>query len=344
MIADILRDTIKAHLGLTTLSSKGWSQRNCMLCHTQGEGADKRGRFGIRFEPDGMIILNCFNCGYDCIWAPGQEISHKFTIFLRELGIPQKDIQRLVFVAYNEKCKLQPATEVKLQGSVFSKWLSQEFPADTKSLQEWLDLGCDDRNLLKVVEYALMRNFTRIDQLYWTPSFELQFKKRLLLPFYYDNKLVGYTGRWYGTPPSSKVPKYINQMPDSYIYNLDRQKSHGRKYVILIEGVFDAWVTDGISPINNTLSPGQIDMINSLGKEVIVCPDRDSAGKDFIKVALAQGWAVAFPNWRSGIKDAAKAAETYGRILTVQSILESSEHNKMKIELKWRLNKREWDR
>ena len=54
---------------------------------------------------------------------------------------------------------------------------------------------------------------------------------------------------------------------------------------------------------------GQIDLINSIGKTVIVCPDRDKSGGNLIDVAVENNWLVSFPQWENNIKDCAEAVK-----------------------------------
>lgn len=110
--------------------------------------------------------------------------------------------------------------------------------------------------------------------------------------------------------------------------------------MILTEGVLDAWVVDGIS-ILGEITRSKIDIINSLQKQIIVCPDRDKKGYDLVKTAIDNKWAVSFPKWDIYIKDAAKAAEKYGRLLTTHSIIASAIHGKDKIRLTWDIQQNE---
>jgi hypothetical protein len=50
--------------------------------------------------------------------------------------------------------------------------------------------------------------------------------------------------------------------------------------------------------------------------------------------ALEFGWSVAFPEWQKGVDDVAEAVLQYGRLFVLQSILKSTESNKLKIDLK----------
>ena len=75
-------------------------------------------------------------------------------------------------------------------------------------------------------------------------------------------------------------------------------------------------------------------LIDKLNKRVILCPDRDDAGKDLIEKAVELGWEVSFPPWHSDCKDAADAVQKYGRLLTLKSIVDNATNNKLKIEVK----------
>lgn len=313
-----------------------------MLCHLRGESADRRGRFGIKFDND-KIVVHCFNCSFDASCISGKTLSKNFETFLKELGIPEYDVKKINFELFKEHAAIETAEKLELKGAVTSSWVPNSLPKDSQTLMAWLDADCNDPEFLKVVQYALDRKFTDMHHLYWTPiETKFEYNKRLILPFRYKGVVVGHTGRFADplVQASATRPKYINIMPDNYIYNLDAQADWKRKYVILCEGVFDAYFTDGICPIGNTLSADQIAMINRLGKTVIVCPDKDKDGGVLVKHAMEQGWGVCFPGWGDDVKDASKATEIFGRILTVQSIIQTAEFNPLAIELTWKLSKK----
>ena len=85
--------------------------------------------------------------------------------------------------------------------------------------------------------------------------------------------------------------------------------------------MFDAIQLDGVSIQGNSVTPEQAHLIEKLGKRVILCPDRDSAGKELIDQALELGWEVSFPPWANDIKDADEAVNRYGRLASVASII-----------------------
>lgn len=342
MIHDQLRDIISQHLGVIKRTRKGWQQRNCMMCPSRGESADTRGRLGIMLKPTGEIACHCFNCNFKAKFRPGELLSLNMKQFMRELGISQSDIKKINFGLFREQnaaAFADPALQLK--GLITDKWKTEPLPKGSLTMLEWLENGCNDKTFLRAVNYAISRGFSNLQDLYWTPEKWKMFHMRMILPFKYKGNIVGYTGRFCGSPPSKEVTKYLNILPDDFIYNFDTQYDFDREYVILCEGVFDAYFTDGISPSGNTLNEDQISLIRSLGKKIIVCPDKDKSGGVLVDVAIANGWYVAFPDWGYHIKDATEAVEKYGRILTVKSIIDSKEKNPTTIQLKWKLSKNE---
>lgn len=340
MVKDILKDLIYEKLGHIKTSRKGWKTRNCMMCHTKGESRDTRGRFGILVNGDGSIAVRCFNCKFSAKFVPGEQFSKHFEQFLREIGFTNYDIKKLNFELFKEKTNQEVSPEIKLKDNVLKRWVPMSLPEDSYPISTWAELGCNDKSFLSVVEYCYSRGIRNFNDIYWTPSKNAFYNKRFILPFRYKGNIVGYTGRFAGTPPEKSIPKYHNNMPDDYIYNLDNQSHWSRKYVILAEGVLDAYFTDGISASGNTINEEQIQIIKSLNKDIIVIPDNDKDGGELVKIALKEKWAIAFPNWGKDIKDAGAATEKYGRILTVQSIIKSAEFNPISAKLKWDLKQK----
>jgi DNA primase len=154
--------------------------------------------------------------------------------------------------------------------------------------------------------------------------------KRLLIPFYWRGDIVGFTGRIF--EQSGKV-KYYTDVQPGYVFNMDAQ-DWTRKFVIVTEGPFDAITISGVSILGSEINDTQRELIDGLGRQVIVVPDRDAPGEKLIGQAKEFGWSVAFPEWGSDINDVADAVMKYGRLFTIQSILKTTESNKLKIDLK----------
>ena len=157
---------------------------------------------------------------------------------------------------------------------------------------------------------------------------------RLIIPFMWENRLVGYTARFAGTPPVKEIPKYYDERPQHYLYNTE-SINRKRKFIFIVEGPMDALAIDGVAVMHNTVSSPQANWIEQHrnGAEIIVVPDRD--GKvGLADVAIERGWSVAFPNWSPDIKDANSAVDKYGYLLTIKSIIDSRVNGSLRIKLR----------
>jgi hypothetical protein len=352
MIIEILKDAILANIGVLKQAPKGWFKRNCPLCHTQGHGRDTRNRFGIQFNPS-SIAINCFNCGFSASYTEGKELSNSFKFFLKQINIDEKFIKEVEFEIFKktrdilevrEGDKEREVDKESRLKSLFQKWKPIDLPDDALPITKWLEYGLDDPNFLQVVEYAVNRKILDLDNFYWSPEeSDILINKRLIIPYYFRGKIVGFTSRLCYNAEDKKIPKYYQQCPTDFVYNLDNQNAWSRKYVIVTEGVLDAYCADGVSTLGE-IGQSKIDIINRLQKQVIVCPDRDKKGKDLVDVAIDNNWAVSFPKWDTNIKDAAQASEKYGRLLTTYSIISSAVTGKDKITLKWKIEQNDRER
>lgn len=349
MIIDVLKDAILQNIGPLKPAPKNWHKRHCMLCHTQGHGRDTRNRFGIQFNPN-SIACNCFNCGFSAGYTEGKDLSKSFKFFLTQLNIDQDFIKQIEFEIFRSRNNISIIREgdshVDIEAkfkSLFSKWKPIELPKDSMPITDWLAAGLDDPDFLNVVNYAIGRKIFNLEGFYWSPTKSHNLHQRLIIPYYYKKKIVGFTARLSYDTDGKEIPKYYQQCPTDFVYNLDNQQDWMRKYVIVNEGVLDAWNTDGVA-ILGELGQAKIDIINRLQKEVIVCPDRDRKGGDLVKAAIENDWAVAFPKWDKNIKDSSKAAEKYGRLLTLHSIIDSAVYGEERIQLKWKIEQSERER
>ena len=352
MLLDVLREAALGNLGPMKYAPNNWMKRNCMLCNTQGQSQDTRSRFGIQCTGD-SIIVHCFNCSFKASYVEGQPLSKKFKFFLKQINVNDSLIKEvefeifkirnsIQFIREGDETKTQEYKDSKLR-TLFDKWNQTILPEKSRTLAKHIASGEDDPKLIQVVDYLFSRRIYDLDAFYWTPISSYNLNERLIIPYTYKGKIVGFTGRLSYNTDSKIIPKYHQQLPKDFVYNLDNQEAWARKYVIVNEGVLDAWVTDGVSTLG-VVNQAQIDIINRLQKEVIVCPDRDKSGWHLVKAAIDNDWKVSFPNWAPGIKDAAKASETYGRLLTLHSIISSAVHGSDNITVNWKIGHAERER
>ena len=235
--------------------------------------------------------------------------------------MPSDEINKLTLEALRSK-EDQPVAKPTINFHQEPRTL----PGDCRSLLEWLETEPNDE-VLAVVDYLTDRGM-ELDWYNWMWSSENGYRDRVMIPFYQDGVVVGFTGR--KIRPGK--PKYLTDSQSGYVFNIDRQ-TEDREYVIVVEGQFDAIAVDGVAIMTNEPNATQIARINRLGKKVIVVPDRDKPGAKMIHYAIEQGWAVSAPPWEDDIKDVADAVKRYGRLYTLFSILAYRETSEIKNKL-----------
>jgi hypothetical protein len=312
----------------------GWVSGNCPMCHTRGHSPDKRKRGGIMFHDD-SFQYNCFNCGFKTGWSDGRRIAGKLSDLLKVFGTDESDIQRINFEILRE----QEANDIA--GQYIPKervekfkidWEEKQLPQDSYPIGSYPLDKLDKKQLTKLslaCTYLMKRGLDFYEDWYWSPH--MHFASRVILPFRYKNKIVGYTARWCPENRPEAMPKYYLQQQKDFVFNLDAQKTHDT--IIVTEGQLDAIQVGGVALAGNSPSDAQCNIIEELEKDVILLPDFDKAGLDTIDKAIKRGWSVAFPEWEDDIKDANDAVMRYGRLFTVQSILNSVETSGTKIKI-----------
>jgi hypothetical protein len=131
----------------------------------------------------------------------------------------------------------------------------------------------------------------------------------VVVPFTYNNQVVGSTIRFL----DDRNPRYINDMPKGYVFGIDLQQA-GWQHVIVTEGIFDALCISGMAVMHNEISDDQARLIRSLGRNVIVVPDQDTAGVELVDRAVELGWSVSIPEWPSGCQRYQRCCETLGQV------------------------------
>lgn len=304
----------------------GWTSFNAVCCHHNGDSPDTRKRGGVLFSEDGFQY-HCFNCGFKAGWTPGKLLSKNTKNLLSWMGMPTDEINKLNLEALRSKEDIPKAVKT------FNFDLQEkELPEDSESIISWArDLSRLNSELrdkfYSIVQYIDSRGFDPYDQrFYWSPA--PGYSDRVIIAFYQDGKIVGYTGR----KITDGKPKYLTDAQPGYVFNIDNQ-TEDREYVIVVEGQFDAIAVDGVAIMSNDPNATQVARINRLGKTVIAVPDRDRPGAKMIEAAIAHGWSVSMPDWEADIKDCADAMKRYGRLYTLFTILENREDSEIKIQL-----------
>lgn len=307
------------------LTPSGWTSFNAPCCHNRGESKDNRQRGGILLNPNGGFQYHCFNCNFKAGWSSGHLLSKNTKSLFKWLGLSDTDIDKLSFFALQNKQE-QPTDKKFVTFDIEERAL----PDNTLSLETWVNTTLPEeteKELLEIVKYLNFRGMN-FDWYPWHWSREPGYKDRIIIPFFHNEKIVGWTAR----KITEGKPKYLTDTQPGYVFNLDKQ-TYDRKYLIVVEGQFDAIALDGVAVMHNDPNETQCARINALGKEVIVVPDKDKPGAKLIQAALNNNWSVSLPPWEDHIKDTADAVKHYGRLYTLFTILHYKETNKIKIEL-----------
>lgn len=299
-------------------SSSGWISFNAPCCHHRGHKPDTRSRGGIIVNTDGAVTFHCFNCQFKTGYRPGNHLGYRFRRLLAWLGADENTINRLVIEAVRIK---------DITGTRTTEPEPVEIDFKARALPDPVYLVEQDAAALKYCQDRGI-DLNKYPMLV-TDRTEHNLNRRVIIPFTWQNKLIGYTARAWD---AAVKPKYHSQYEPNYVYNMDQQRSHA-EFVIVCEGPFDAMAIDGVAVLGNDCSETQADIIDTLGREVILVPDQDRAGQQLIRRAQEYGWSVAFPVWAETSKDINEAVTRYGKLFVLKSILESKETSRLKIEL-----------
>lgn len=313
----LIADTLLQHLpGKRKQTPSGWIGFNAVCCD------DKRQRGGFIVNGGDAVSYHCFNCGFKCSWQPGRHISQKMSKFMRDLGMSDDSIAQLRLEAL--RLDDSNSTEIK---SIIPKFDERALPLDSVPIADLLENP--PNKLIPVLEYMVGRKLFPDDyNFYWTPK--VGFSNRLIVPFYKDGTVVGYTARAINKDAN---PRYLSEQQPGYVFNLDNQTAH-REVVFVCEGPIDAISIDATALMGSEIKDSQNWLLKQLNREICLIPDRDREGLKCVEQALEYGWSVSMPDWPNGIKDVNEALIKLGKLATMYLIVSAKESNALKIKLK----------
>jgi len=313
----------------TKKSPSGWTSFNAPCCQHRGHSPDTRKRGGIRFDGDG-IVYNCFNCKFSTGWQPGSPFGEKMKTLARWMGAGEDTIKELVFEALKTEGEEYNPEQYKPK-IIFDE---KPLPEHAMSLMDWskmLEGEIEEKlgpQFIEVLRYLMSRGYDNpFDyDFYWSPT--PGYIDRVIIPFRWENKIVGNTAR----KITNGKPKYLSDQHPHFVFNFDNQKDD-QKYILVCEGPFDALAVNGVALLTNDIAEQQARIINSLGGEVIVIPDQDTAGLVLFDRAAELNWSVAMPNWEDDVKDVADAVKRYGKLFVIVDAIKTSQQGSIKINM-----------
>lgn len=299
----------------------GWLSFNAPCCVHNGETQDTRQRGGIIQEGD-TVSYHCFNCGFKTGWQPGRHMTYKMRKLLEWFNVPDDIITKLAL----DMLRVSEGVEAQERLVDLPEFSTVQLPEDSVKLTD-IDNFTDAS--IGILEYMAARNLNLDDTNYYWSS-KLGYRDRLIIPFYYEKRIVGWTAR--STKPDTKY-KYLTESQPGYVYGLDEQRWQ-KVFCIVCEGPIDAIHVEGCALLGSEVSEQQAMLLNRLNKDIIVVPDRDSKGKKLAEQAMDLGWQVSMPEWDTDINDIGDAVQKYGRLYTLYSIASAAESSHLKIKLR----------
>jgi hypothetical protein len=296
-------------------SSSGWISFNAACCEHNGESRDRRSRGGIKPGADGSWSYHCFNCGFTASFVLGRTLTFKARKLLSWMNVPQEEIERINLESLRQRniegilSERQDLVN-KLQNIEFE---DRDLPADTQPLNETAQQYLLDRCI--PADYPFL--------------YKTMPRPGIVIPFTHDGQVVGHTTRFL----DDRTPKYIQDAQPGYVFGTDLQQARWQS-VLVMEGVFDALSINGLAVLHADINDAQIRLIRSLGRDVIVVPDQDTAGMKLVDRAMELGWSVSMPEWPANVKDVNDAVIHWGRLATVITIMQARETSRIKIELR----------
>lgn len=313
----LIVDTLLAYLpSKRKQTPSGWMSFNAPCCD------DKRQRGGFIVNGGDAVSYHCFNCGFKASWQPGRHISQKMNKLMRELNVPDDVISQLRL----EALRLNETPEMEVR-TIIPKFDERALPPDSVLINDLLDNIPD--KLVPVLEYIAKRKmYLDYYPFYWTPK--IGFSNRLIIPFYKDGIIVGYTARAINAEAN---PRYLSEQQPGYVFNLDNQINN-REVVFVCEGPLDAISIDATAIMGSEIKDSQNWLLKQLNKEICLIPDKDHEGPKCVEQAIEYGWSVSMPDWPAGIKDVNDALCKIGRLATLYLITRAKESNALKIRLR----------
>jgi hypothetical protein len=291
-------------------NQQGWYQTLCRVCNDHG----KKGlRAGFRFDGD-SVAYNCFNCGITASYHPAGILTDKMSKVLHAFDIPESELNQLILDNIGKDNKSKHINK-------YIDIIPPELP-----LPEFFYPLTDDKQddwCQESIDYLTSRNVDWTSQPFFCvkQSSDQKFKRwygRLIIPVYYDKKLIFYQGR---DLTNLHVKKYLspNASKQNVLYGYEKILQHTTEPLYVMEGWFDAVLIDGIALLGNKLTPAHIEWLNRTKRQKVIIPDKFGDGQLLAKSALKQGWAISTPDF-ADCKDVSAAVEKYGLLYTLKTI------------------------
>ena len=316
---------------------KGWETFNCPMCTYNGEPSRDKHKKGAIIFAGPSFTFKCWRCKFKAHFKPGMRVSDAFEQFLNVLGTSDNDIRDLKLKAMTLQQLVTIRNDYEVTKSMH-KFKHIELPVGALALTT-LEGGdiLQDTSFQQVIQYAstLGQQILNAD-LHYSPATDYNMSKRLIIPFKFNNTIVGYTARYAKIEPAHGIPKYITNSQAHFLFNNQYLDDYDRQYICLVEGPMDALSINGVAYLKDTLTQGQINWIKASGKTPVLVPDRGKSAYAAIEQAIKYGWHVSLPDWDDGIKDVHDSYIVNGALVALENIFDNMTNSEFKIKTRWK--------
>lgn len=326
-----IEEVVKSHVAFSSYSASDWNSVYCAVC---GDGSRKQGpRGGWKFDGDNCRY-NCFNCGISGAFTPDNDItmSNNMKIIFESFGIPKREYGRILFkhkLANNvgglpdkPKVKKDRIEDLIGDGMPFPDYLISLEDAKNSNVGKRAIQFLEEEKCINYKDYPFFVSYGKTDSKKQQDKINAKIMvNRLIIPIYYNNKLLLLQGR---NLEENGKKKYINIGDVSKtVYGLDRLKPD-HNFVFVNEGFFDAYHLDGVAIITNKLTGPQVKMLNLVDKDKIVVPDRnETINTMLVKGVENEGWGFTAPRELQNSKDVTNSILKYGKLYTIYTLMKN---------------------
>jgi len=304
-----LEALIRRYVVLGPRSTTGFETVKCAVCN------DYKVRGGFKFEGD-SVFYSCFNCSCKAGYDPTEErhsIKQKMKEVLLSFGIPEAEIIQIVsFNFFKEKKQVVkesskptglelPTKEIPLpRGSVLV----------TSGASPWCE----------VAEQYLKARALKPTDLDWYVTDETSYAGRLLIPYFFKDRIIYWQGR--SMDDETISPRYKNPTVEksNIFFNADELYRYTSDPLFVTEGPLDAISigSNAVALLGSTLTEFKRAELRKAAtrRRVIFVIDKNQngfkLGNDVLKAGEGLEWYVTvFPD---NVEDANDALQKLGRL------------------------------
>jgi hypothetical protein len=271
-------EALESDLGLEAMDVKhSESRHRCPLPYGKHSNDDRTGKFYINRD---LKVYNCWVCGGGSIlslvcelrgWTPEQSVEYLWS-FTRPRNQTNEDFQEEIHSVLAFEDEDREFVMPHYSERVLDKYLDVE--------HEWFD----QRNISESVKQKYKVCFARDSKRYGQDSnYE---GPSIIMPHFWNGKLVGWQNRWLADDRPKWVPKYTNT-PDlpkrETLFGWDFVKDEQEVPIVVVESVptvlfLASQNVPAVATFGASVSEEQKKLLRRFQSGIIIAPDNDPAG------------------------------------------------------------------